>query len=193
MRAPALTLTLVLLLVAGCDATAVEDSGLDGDPVVGTWQAVGTADEVLLTSRVDQSVPNFRARGEGGIVLSGALEDRLHYVSSLYRYSEAVDGVYAESITFASRPGFDLEDGPITLLLVDVSANPASASVNRATSRSETYFGAPFPAGTGPFSYRDGRLTVPGVEVVAEDGSGRRVAVGGTLTFPVVELRAGQE
>ncbi len=61
------------------------------------------------------------------------------------------------------------------------------------TAGAETYYDGLFPAGTGPFSYREGRLTVPSVEVVSEDGLDRGITVGGTLTFPLVALRAGQE
>ena len=183
-------LALALLpCLAACDS-AVDPPASSASPLVGTWASAEEATETLVTSRLDQSVPDFSARGTGEITVSGAVSAQLQYVTRTYR-RDGLASVSFASVRQPQAPGemavqIDAQtDGGAGLGFV---ALRAVAGVPNADIQYDD-------AGdvTSPFSFDKGRFTLQETTLTAEDGSDRRVVVGGTLSFPSLRLAGGVE
>lgn len=173
-----LTLIGLVALLSACDSAAPSAP----DSLVGTWELADLTSETLVTSRIDQSFPNFSAQGEGRITVSGAVTADLRYVL----YSIRQGGT--DDVAFADAPSFPIS-GPITTLLVRREPSAVATLNVRANDRDDRFD----DDGAVSIEYNGGRFQVVAPTLRASDGSGRQARAEGTLTFPLIALRAGQE
>lgn len=177
-----LSLAFLFLLVAACD-TAEAPS-----PLAGTWVATASQTETLVTSTVDQSVPDLSVQGAGGITVSGRVDDTLDFVSFLVRIGET------ETVEFSSVRNPLAESGTVSVLrVVQNEGRLDRMFLDRQGDTPDGYLVQGTASDPLVLTYQEGRFRVVPTVLSAIDGSGAEVTVGGTVTFPLLSLSAGTE
>ncbi|WP_412061072.1 hypothetical protein [Rubrivirga sp. IMCC45206] len=174
-------LALALAFLSACDTGEVAPVP---SPLVGTWDLTALTSETLVTSRVDQSIPDLSAQGEGGIEVAGAVTDRLRYVWYVDRQQGTLD-----EVVFGTTPGPPAAGIPVVTLGVGAGLGPSVLNwLPQGVDTPEVRYEA---GGQAPYSYENGRFVVPAVTLRADDGS--QVQAQGSLTVPLVRLAADRE
>ncbi|WP_412061071.1 hypothetical protein [Rubrivirga sp. IMCC45206] len=180
MRTP-LLLTALAVALAACDATSPSDPAA----LVGRWTVAEVTTSDRVVSRIDQPVPNFSGPTEGALAVTGAAERMLGAVANAGRTSARFAGRRSSDGTLPN-PSLRLTMGPWS------SDASLDLDLGLSTQPGEIY-ATTLPPGTALFTYENGRLTVPEIELLEQSGTGGTVRVSGTIEVPVLQLRAGAE
>lgn len=182
MRA-ALAFSLVLMLAA-CDSGAEPPVA---SSLVGVWEQTDVSSATLVTSRIDQSVPDLDALGQGGIQVTGAVTEQMRYVWFVDRQQASF-----QEVVFGTTPGSSQTDVPYVTFGASIDTiNRQVAVLNWLPQGSDGPELRYESNGEIPFTYSEGRFSIPTATLRGADGS--QVQVQGALTLPLVRLAAGVE
>ena len=176
---PTMRRTLALasaLVLAACDSAGPTDA----DALVGTWALTGLREELRVTSRADQVLPDLTAEAEGAVEVAGAAPARLPFLAFVVASAEDRLAVFYERERSDGDPGAQL-------LLYQSDFSDEASFYGGADGLA---FSADVPEGAALFTSDGAAVTVPPLTLTSEGGL--EVVASGTLTFPEIALAAGE-
>ena len=167
------------LVLAACDSAGPTDS----DALVGTWALTGLREELRVTSRADQVLPDLTAEAEGAVDVAGAAPARLPFLAFVVASAEDRLAVFYER-----EPSAEDGDPGAQLFLYQSGFSDDASFFSGGTDG--LAFSADVPEGAALFTSDGAAVTVPPLTLTS--GGGLEVVAGGTLTFPEIALAAGE-
>lgn len=174
-RFPIRAAALSCLALSACDSATPETAS-----IVGTWQMEEHIQETIVTSNRDQEIIDVNQPGTGEIAFGGAATGSLRYAGI---YTDPGRGT---TITLFST---DYHTHPFPARYSSLSLAPEQTTLTVWRDGTYRQFSLFHYNGEATYTRAGNRLTVPQTTLTTSDGE--TVTVGGTLSLPVHQIRAG--